>query len=106
MKMSWSQMIAVVCILAVGFIGLFPLVNTADAHPKRLDYKYTIYWCYEKSPGWMSLCKSWTDPGSRAVWPWADHWAEPKPHKTHPTESNTHDDYDYDNYTRTSCSKC
>lgn len=38
MKISVCQMIAIVCILAVGFVTVPPLVQTADAH----DYTVTV----------------------------------------------------------------
>lgn len=105
MKMSLSQMILIVCILTVGGIGLFSMTEESEAHPKRLDFKHTTYWCHEKSGSWISLCKSWTSSGSRAVWPWANHWAEDGNHKDHSIEKNKHS-YDSSSYTVSNCSKC
>lgn len=36
MKMSLSQMIAIVCILAVGFMTVTPIVVEVEAHPKKV----------------------------------------------------------------------
>ncbi|MDE0018761.1 hypothetical protein F4141_21270 [Candidatus Poribacteria bacterium] len=113
MKMSLSQIIAIACILTIGGLGLLPLMDTADAHPKREDWRHTVYTCYvvhrdTEPPYLVHICMSYTDSGKRAVWPWAGHKEEanqPGPHKPHTVEENTHS-YDYDNYERDSCSKC
>lgn len=60
MKLSLSQMIAIVCILAVGFMTAAPFVQTADAHDLTLiclaaksqleAYWYLIeYYCYSSA---------------------------------------------------------
>ena len=107
MKISLSQTIAIVCILAVGFIGLFSLVDRTEAHPKRLDFRYTVYYCYViDDSGFGELCTSYTDSGSRAVWPWSGHQNEKGPHKPHTVERNHHAEPDNERYTRSGCSKC
>lgn len=105
MKRFWSKMILIACVLTIGFTGILSMTQQTEAHPKRLDVRHTTYWCHEKSGGHISLCKSWTSSGSRAVWPWANHWAEDGPHKPHDTEGNKHS-YDSESYTRPSCSDC
>lgn len=42
MKMSLGQMIAICCILAVGFMTAAPFVQTADAHGNAHQYDVTI----------------------------------------------------------------
>ena len=38
MKMSFRQMIAIVCILALGFLTAAPIVETVDAHGDKHSY--------------------------------------------------------------------
>lgn len=105
MKSFLSQMILIVCILTIGGIGLFSMTEQSEAHPKRLDYRHSTYWCHEKDGELYVLCGSWTESGSRAVWPWKDHWKEEGNHKKHAIEKNKHS-YDNESYEVTSCSKC
>ena len=104
MKMFLSRMILIVCILTIGGLGLFSMIEQTEAHPKRLDFTHTTYWCYERDGMWMTICKSWTESGSRAVWPWKDHWKEDK-HRPHSIEKNQHS-YDNEDYVVSGCSKC
>ncbi|MYA55098.1 hypothetical protein F4X88_02280 [Candidatus Poribacteria bacterium] len=105
MKKSLSRIIAIVCVLIVGGIGLFSLTFRTQAHPKRLDYRHTTYNCYAINGEWAEFCMSYSDSGSRAVWPWAGHQNEDGPHQPHDVESNTHS-YDTENYSRSSCNDC
>lgn len=104
MKRSLPRMILTVCLLTIGFIGILSMTEQTEAHPERLDYTHTTYWCHERDGEWMSLCGSWTESGSRAVWPWTDHWKEDK-HRHHSIEENEHS-YDDESYTVSNCSEC
>ena len=42
MKFSLGQMIAIVCILSVGFMTAAPFVQTADAHDDSHSYTLTV----------------------------------------------------------------
>ena len=106
MKNFLSKMIVIVCVLTIGFIGLFSLANRTEAHPKRLDKRLTTYYCYVMwEGGGGELCTSYTDYGERAVWPWDGHRDEKGPHKPH-TEEPSKWSYDNERYERESCSKC
>ncbi len=49
MKFSTLQIIAIACILAIGFLMVASLVQTAEAHGERHWYVATVYeWLVEK----------------------------------------------------------
>lgn len=105
MKTSLCQITAVVCVLAVGGIGLFSIVKSTEAHPSHLAYTHTEYTCYViEDDGFGEICTSYTDSGSRAVYP-SNHYTDGGTHIYHDYEENTHS-YDTENYSRSSCSDC
>ena len=104
MNMSLSRMIAIVCILAVGFIGLFPLAKSTEAHPSHKAYTHTDIDCYERNGTWMAFCKSFTRTTWVAVNPNPHHTAAGT-HIPHNFQQNTHD-YDSDTIVVSSCSQC
>lgn len=106
MKIRFCQVFAMLCILAIGFIGLFPLAKRTEAHPSHKAYRHTTYYCYViESSGLGEICTSYTYSGYRAVWPPDPHYTDGGTHIPHSNEKNTHD-YDTERYTRSSCSEC
>lgn len=105
MKRRFCQAFAMLCILAIGFIGLFSLAPTTEAHPSHKAYRHTTYTCYViEESGLGDICMSYTDSGYRPVYP-SNHYTEGGTHIPHEYEENTHD-YDTENYSRSSCSQC
>ena len=91
--MSLSQIIALACILTIGFIGRFSLATKTDAHALRIDYTHTNIDCYEE---YMSgdilvryICNSFTRTRAKHIYP-SDHYTEDWNHIGHATEENTH----------------
>ncbi len=61
MKLSLGPMIAIVCILFVGFIGIVSFTQQVQAHPYYVAYKYTEVNCLaEDSMIGYIICRVFT----------------------------------------------
>lgn len=61
MKLSLCPMIAIVCILFVGFIGIVSFTQQVEAHPIRVAYKHTDVNCHgEDSMLGYIICRVFT----------------------------------------------
>ena len=96
MKMSLSQIIAIACILTIGFIGLFSLATSTNAHYLRIDYTHTNIDCYESfmlgDLPMLNLCDSFTRTRAKHIYP-SNHYTETSEewnHNAHAQEPNTH----------------
>ena len=65
MKKSFSQIIAITCILTIGFIGLFSQVKSTEANPSHKSQTHQLVSCFsvEELGGlpYYHYCKSWTE---------------------------------------------
>ena len=65
MKKSFSQIIAIACILTIGGIGLFSLVKSTKANPSHQSITHELVSCYsvEEMGGlpYYHYCDSWTN---------------------------------------------
>ena len=105
MKSRFCQVFAILCILAIGFIGLFPLAKSVEGHASHKAYKHTDIDCYEQdSSGWRSFCRSYTLTTSASIYP-DPHHTDGGKHIPHNYKRNTHE-YDSANRTYSSCSSC
>lgn len=105
--MSLSQIIAIACILTIGFIGLFSLATKTDAHHLRIDYTHTNIDCHESYLSGdfhaLNLCNSFTRTRAKSIYP-SNHYTEEN-HNAHAQEENTHTP-DSDNETYPDCGWC
>lgn len=108
MKMSLSQIIAIACILTIGFIGLFSLATKTDAHYLRIDYTHTHIECFQEymigDTNMFSWCNSFTRTRGKHIYP-SNHYTDEWNHNAHAQESNTDTDA-YDNETYPDCGWC
>ena len=108
MKKSFSQIIAIACILTIGGIGLFSLATKTDAHYLKIDYTHTNIDCHESY--WsgdvptLNLCNSFTRTRAKYIYP-SNHYTEEN-HNPHAQEPNTHDTSPSDNETYPDCGWC
>lgn len=65
MKKSFSEIIAIACILTIGIIGLFSQVKSTEANPSHLSITHQLVSCYsvEEMGGmpYYHYCDSWTE---------------------------------------------
>ena len=59
MKLSSLQMIAILCILAAGFITVAPLIQTAEAHGESHWHEITIYEVIDEHCNCCGLTNRW-----------------------------------------------
>lgn len=67
MKLSMSQMIAIVCILSVGFMTAAPFVQTAEAGVTKITITSYSYQCV-KDGGHCVSPSNWTETSSEESW--------------------------------------
>lgn len=112
MKTSVSQIIAIACILTIGFIGLFSLATKTDAHYLRIEYTHTHIECFQQymvdEVPMLSWCNSFTRTRGKHIYP-SNHYTESSDeewnHNAHAQESNTDADA-YDNEYYPDCGWC
>ena len=90
MKKSLSQMIAIFCILSVGFIGIISFTREVQSDPGYVAYRHTNVDCYARdSLGWMEFCRSFTVTTKAEYHPEGHDWYHD--HGGHPSGPDRHE---------------